>query len=280
MVGQQEPQRQVDRMVDAYADRYQGFLGRESVVSQLQRRLGVEQIQAIVNWPSEFKCLAQAARSSGQLPDRCIRPKATISCHLYKAQFSHGFQGSQQNASGLTLNLAGNIHAKITAVDCVHIGVSRRTEDNLISRSGATIGVCGRVGRIVVRAEVSLHLHNSAHNPAETGAMREQLAQQARSYQLGRRLNESPRQQTPGWPRQTGFACRDRPCRSIVLAPALYLCALFHSLIRARTSSAWPSGVTLGKMCSSLRSGPMRKVVRSIPITFFPYMFFSFKTPN
>src|SRR5271157_1483054 len=48
----------------------------------------------------------------------------------------------------------------------------------------------------------------------------------------------------------------------------------------ASTSSAWPSGFTFSKICTILPSGPMRKVVRAIPITFLPYMFFSFRTPN
>ena len=36
-------------------------------------------------------------------------------------------------------------------------------------------------------------------------------------------------------------------------------------MINARTSSAWPSGVTFGKMCSSVWSGPITNVVRSMP---------------
>jgi hypothetical protein len=62
--------------------------------------------------------------------------------------------------------------------------------------------------------------------------------------------------------------------------PVAYLCSFFRSLISANTSSACPSGFTLGKMWISVRSGPIRKVVRSMPHTFFPYMFFSFNTPN
>src|SRR5581483_4703200 len=46
------------------------------------------------------------------------------------------------------------------------------------------------------------------------------------------------------------------------------------------TSSAWPSAFTLGKMCAMRPSGPMTKVVRSIPITLLPYMFFSLITPK
>ena len=44
------------------------------------------------------------------------------------------------------------------------------------------------------------------------------------------------------------------------------------------TSSEWPSGFTLWKMCLILPSAPIMKVVRTTPITFFPYMFFSLYT--
>ena len=52
------------------------------------------------------------------------------------------------------------------------------------------------------------------------------------------------------------------------------------ALTWARTSSAWPSGLTLLKMWAILPSGPIRNVVRSMPMTFFPYMFFSLMTPK
>lgn len=54
----------------------------------------------------------------------------------------------------------------------------------------------------------------------------------------------------------------------------------FMALTCARTSSAWPSGLTLLKMWAILPSGPMRNVVRSMPMTFLPYMFFSLITPK
>src|ERR1700686_622783 len=48
----------------------------------------------------------------------------------------------------------------------------------------------------------------------------------------------------------------------------------------ASTSSACPSAFTLLKTCLSLPSRPMAKVVRAMPFTFLPYMFFSLTTPN
>ena len=47
----------------------------------------------------------------------------------------------------------------------------------------------------------------------------------------------------------------------------------------SRTSSAWPSALTLLKICTILPSGPMMKVVRATPVTFLPYIFFCTTTP-
>jgi hypothetical protein len=47
----------------------------------------------------------------------------------------------------------------------------------------------------------------------------------------------------------------------------------------ASTSAACPSTFTFGNTRSTLPSGPITTVVRSVPITFLPYMFFSFQTP-
>jgi len=46
----------------------------------------------------------------------------------------------------------------------------------------------------------------------------------------------------------------------------------------ARICSAWPSGLTFRHTCAMVPLGVMRKVVRSMPITFLPYMFFSLST--
>ena len=96
------------------------------------------------------------------------------------------------------------------------------------------MGVRGRIRRIVVRAEVCLRFNDAAANDAGGCAMQEQFAEQEGRHSLRWLLEEAAPQQTAG-----------QPNRLLVC----YLCALFHSLIRASTSSAWPSGVTLGKMC-------------------------------
>ena len=53
-----------------------------------------------------------------------------------------------------------------------------------------------------------------------------------------------------------------------------------YSFSAASTSAAWPSAFTFRKAFFSLPSGPMMNVLRSMPITFRPYMFFSFQTSS
>jgi hypothetical protein len=66
------------------------------------------------------------------------------------------------------------------------------------------------------------------------------------------------------------------PC-GLLSAQDLFLADSFRY---ARTSSAWMLGFTFSKMCWILPSGPMMNVVRAMPITFLPYMFFSCRTPK
>ena len=79
----------------------------------------------------------------------------------------------------------------------------------------------------------------------------------------------NPCRALPGW---AGEGARPYVGRAGQAAP---LVTLFRY---DSTSSEWPSGFTLWKMCLILPSGPIMKVVRTTPITFFPYMFFSLNT--
>jgi hypothetical protein len=53
----------------------------------------------------------------------------------------------------------------------------------------------GGVGRVVVRAQVGFGFDDVAGQKVGAGAMHEYLAEEARSYQLGRGLKEGARQQ-------------------------------------------------------------------------------------
>ena len=175
---------------------------------------------------------------------------------------------------------------KVAAVDCVDIGVGGRAEQNAVAWRGAAIRVGSRVGRFVVRAQVGLHLDNSPCQNARWSAMRKNLPEQSWSHPIGRQLEKRARHGA-AWHAVFHLGSAFQLIRySACWGPArggtfaAYLWVFFHSSISASTSSAWPCGVTLGKMCNRVRSGPMTKVVRSMPMTFLPYMFFSLSTPN
>src|SRR5690606_14352884 len=55
--------------------------------------------------------------------------------------------------------------------------------------------------------------------------------------------------------------------------------AFFNALTALRTSSTWPGTFRPRHSCLSTPSGPTRKVLRSMPLTFFPYMILFLTTP-
>ena len=223
----------------------------------------------------EAEGLREAAGTGGELAGVCGALwrgwEAAVGGHLGKAE--KGLKGAQKDAPGQACGLAGDVHAEVAAVDGIDIGVSGGAEEGAVARGGAAMGVGGGVGRQMVRAKVGLGFHDAASEVLRTvpvlKAVDEQFAQQARGDPLRGMVKEGARRQAAG-----------KTPAGEAGGGGGYFWVLFHSFRMARTSSAWPSGVTLGKMCSSFWSGPMRKVVRSMPQTFLPYMFFSLSTPN
>src|SRR5580698_3306022 len=252
---QDKQQQQVCRMGDADAHRNQRHLLRKAVVADLQRRGRMGEVEPIMFQASQSKRLAEPARAGSKLARCCAAFQPSIPRHAVEP--GERLQGAEEHAASQALRLAGNIGAEITAIDRIDIRVPGRAEENRIPRRGSAVGVGSGIGRLVVGTEIGFDFDNPAGEAPTLRPMHKHLAQQARRHQLWRSFEEAAREQS-----------------------AAYLCDFFHSLINASTSSAWPSGVTLGKMCSRVLSGPMRNVVLSIPHTFLPYMFFSFITPN
>jgi len=56
-----EAQRQIDCMLDADAHRSKQFIPLASIVEDLERRPGIEQVEAVVRGPREAKRLAKPA---------------------------------------------------------------------------------------------------------------------------------------------------------------------------------------------------------------------------
>ena len=134
------------------------------------------------------------------------------------------------------------------------------------------MGVRRRISRLVVRAEIRFDFNNPAGDQPGVRFAHEQLAEEARGDTLYRRYKERVFEPSP--PAfsyiRSGIGPRtvldsfqsilrktksphSLPRRLADRSPALLLqlVRLFHSSISASTSSAWPCGVTLGKMCST-----------------------------
>jgi len=177
------------------AGRNENFADAKSVIAQLKGRDTVEQIQAVVVLACEAERLAKSAGARGELPGWCAWGKPSIQSHL--RQTFDRFKRADQYASGLAVGLAGDIHAKIAAIDCVDIGMARGAKDNGVARCGAMISVSCRIGRLVVRAQVGFHFDDSACQDARGGSRDQEFAEQARSHALRRLLKKGARKKIP-----------------------------------------------------------------------------------
>lgn len=266
MARQDKPKRQVCGVPDSDSNGDEWVLNGTTVVTHLKRRAGNCEIKAVMFGPREVQSLAEAAGARGEQPMWRVGRQAAICSH--EVQPGDRFKGTEQDAAGEPFGFATDVHAEMKAVDLVDIRMPGGAEEHRVSRRWSAMRVGGRVWLLVVRTEISLDFDDASGYDPGGSAMDEQFSEQLGSDALGGVLKKAAGHEPAG----EASRADDRS--------AGYLCVLFHSLIWASTSSAWPSGVTLGKMCSRVWSGPMRKVVRSIPQTFLPYMFFSFITPN
>src|SRR5208337_1937724 len=99
------------------------------------------------------------------------------------------------------------------------------------------------------------------------GIARQSLEHARREHDERRRLRLAPRSSLGG------------DIDHLRLPPAVVMGELLlHFFSSASTSSACPSALTLGKTCARRPWASIRNVVRSMPITFLPYMFFSLTT--
>ena len=83
MSGQREAQRELDGMTDADAARGQDSAHAESIVAHLQRRFGVDEIEAVVGCASDPESLAQPAGSACKVAWRRVRRQAATASHLF-----------------------------------------------------------------------------------------------------------------------------------------------------------------------------------------------------
>lgn len=184
MAGQGKAQGQIDGVADADAGRNEDLCDGEAIVADLEGRGGPEQVQAVVRGAGESERLAEASGAAGELTGGHFLVRfggeSAIGSHLRESQ--NGFKGAEEDAAGLALGLAADVHAEVSAIDGVDVGVAGGAEEDAVAWGGAAMGVRRGVGRLVVRAEVSLHLHNAADDGLGAGVrhVHQQLAEQTR----------------------------------------------------------------------------------------------------
>src|SRR5579871_2267159 len=155
---------------------------------------------------------------------RGIWREATIVRH--QVDSGDRVEPTEQQSPGQAVGLAAYVHAEVLPVDGVDVGMARGAKEDQRSRGGSAVRMSGGVGRIVVGTEVGLDFDNPSGDYAFLCSMDEQFTEQQRRNALGGVLEEAARNEAAG---ETRGSAR------------CYLCFLFHSLIRASTSSAWPS---------------------------------------
>src|SRR5262249_11038735 len=159
--------------------------------------------------------------------------------------------------------------AVVVPIDEVDVGMTRRSPEHFIASRATCEGMGGRIAI----AEIGLHLNDPAHNLLLANFANQEFSKQIARNPPRITVIEGSRQDVDSNHASFLPACK---------LPRFRHGAQFHaaSFRYSSTSSACPSGFTLWKTCWILPSGPMMNVVRATPITFLPYMFFSFITPK
>ena len=233
MSTQGKPQRPVHCMPDADPRRNHHLRFRRSVVPHLQRRCRAGHIQPVVQQPRQPERQAQPARSRSDHPHGRILIQTSVPRHLRDTH--HRLQGPKQNACPESLGLAADVRAKIPPVDRIQIRIPWWPEQHQVPRRRPAMGVRCRIWRIVMRPQVGLDLHNP---PGQHFSVRAPRHQQLAQAALGRPFRANP---------QRIRAKSAAPEACFCLLRALFV-RFFHSFTSASTSSAWPSGVTFGKI--------------------------------
>jgi hypothetical protein len=160
----------------------QDFAGYKAVILNLQVGFARGKIGAVIPLPRHPEGLAQAS-GAGSQGGNFGRSHTSGPRHYLQA--ADRFQRPKQDAAGKTIRLAGDIQAKIHAVDEVDVGMPRGPKKNGVSRRFAGKRVRRRIGL----AEVSFYLDNTSHHLPSY----QQLTQKLLGHQVGRIQVKVPR---------------------------------------------------------------------------------------
>src|ERR1700739_3032355 len=124
-------------MPDADARSDQDFADRTAVVAHLQRRSGAGDVEGVVDGPGEPQRLAKPAGAGGKLArqragGRPGRKTVYAQAPVRGPEVDSGnrFQGAEQHATGLPLSFATDVHAEITPIDRIDVGMAGRAEED------------------------------------------------------------------------------------------------------------------------------------------------------
>jgi hypothetical protein len=197
MAGEGKTQRPVYSVLDTDAGCDNDIGDDKSVIANLERGNTPGDIESVVAEAREAEGLAEAAGSGGEQARSGVLWKAAIGSHAREAGYR--FERTDKDAARKALDLATDVHAVITAVDGVNIGVPGRTEEDEVARGGTAMRVGGWIGRDVVGAEVGFDFDDSSGYDATGFAVREHFAEETRGYDFRAGFEEGAGKQTAGY---------------------------------------------------------------------------------
>jgi hypothetical protein len=153
---------------DADAGSNQDVAGYVAIVLNLQIRIGGSQVGSVVTLAGYSEGATQPAGAGGG-----------------GSQTANRLNRAKQNAASPALRLAGDVQAKVHAIDEIDIGMTRWAEQHRVSCSLAGKGVRSRIGL----AKVSFQFDDAAYHPS----CYQQLSQQFSGDQVRGIQVEAPR---------------------------------------------------------------------------------------
>ena len=69
-----------------------------------------------------------------------------VASGVHEIESGHGFEGADEQASGLAFGFARDVQAVMESVDEVDVGATGWAEENFVALGDAAIGVCGGIG--------------------------------------------------------------------------------------------------------------------------------------
>jgi len=144
-------------------------------------------------------------------------------CHFFQAY--EWFQGTNEDASGFANAIAGNIEAIVSAVDEVHVGIPRRTEEDRGTGGIAGGGVSGGI----VDSEISLDFDDAAGEAISGGVAHQNFAEKFSGDAAGLARKERAFQRSNG----LGFF-RRRLLHEEILNESISITAFDHTAILNR----------------------------------------------